>query len=99
MVIPVNIEDLLHKRKIESTRILKTGWNPDKIYRTICAFANDFDNIGVGYIIDISKATLERILKQLSSGPLGLVEYQGALKTGGYVLTEKGKSFVESMYD
>lgn len=34
MAIPVNIEDLLHKRKIESTRIeFKTGWNPDKIYR------------------------------------------------------------------
>ena len=52
MAIPVNIEDLLHKRKIESTRIeFKTGWNPDKIYRTICAFANDFDNIGGGYIV------------------------------------------------
>lgn len=100
MVIPANIEDLLHKRRIESTRIeFKTGWNPDKIYRTICAFANDFDNIGGGYIIDISKATLERILKQLSSEPLGLVEYQWSLKTGGYVLTEKGKSFVESMND
>lgn len=36
MAIPVNIEDLLHKRKIESTRIeFKKGWNPDKIYRTI----------------------------------------------------------------
>lgn len=30
--------------------------------------------------IDISKATLERILKQLSSEPLGLVEYQGSVK-------------------
>lgn len=171
MAIPVNIEDLLHKCKIESTRIeFKTGCNPNKIYRTICVFADDFDNIGRGYItvgvqeekntgiaqrpvtdvpieefdkiqrdmigfnhkieplndainnnarlvllaisrtpfikrkflldnIDISKATLERILKQLSSEPLGLVEYQGSLKTGGYVLTEKGKSFVESMND
>ena len=28
MAIPVNLEDLLHKRKIESTRIeFKTGWN------------------------------------------------------------------------
>lgn len=35
--------------------------------------------------------TIDRILKQFSSEPLGLVEYQGALKTGGYVLTEKGK--------
>ena len=52
MAIPVNIEDLLHKRKIESNRIeFKTGWNPDRIYRTICAFANDFDNIGGGYVV------------------------------------------------
>ena len=49
--------------------------------------------------IDISKATLERILKQLSSEPLSLVEYRGSLKTGGYVLTEKGKDFVKSMND
>lgn len=49
--------------------------------------------------IDISKATLERILKQLSSESLGLVEYQGSRKTGGYVLTEKGKAFVKSKND
>ena len=36
MAIPVNIEDLLHKRKIESTRIeFKTGWNPDKMGQRI----------------------------------------------------------------
>ena len=46
--------------------------------------------------IDISKATLERILK-LSSEPLGLVQYQGLLKTSGYVLTDKGKAFVKSI--
>lgn len=52
MPIPVNIEDLLNKRKLESNRIeFKRGWNPDKIYRTICAFANDFDNIGRGYVL------------------------------------------------
>jgi ATP-dependent DNA helicase RecG len=52
MALPINIEDLLNKRKIESNRIeFKKGWNPDRIYRTICAFANDFDNIGGGYIL------------------------------------------------
>ena len=44
-------------------------------------------------LIDISKATLERIIKQLSSEPLSLIEYQGSLKTGGYVLTEKGHAY------
>ena len=47
--------------------------------------------------IEISKATLERTIKQLSSEPLALIEYQGSLKTGGYVLTEKGQAFVKSL--
>lgn len=52
MAIPINIEDLLNKRKIESNRIeFKTGWNPVSIYHSICAFANDIDNLGGGYIL------------------------------------------------
>ena len=48
-------------------------------------------------LIDISKATLERIIKQLSSEPLCLIEYQGSLKTGGYVLTEKGQEYLKTL--
>lgn len=52
MPLPINIEDLLAKNKVESNRIeFKEGWNPDSIYHSICAFANDFDNIGGGYIL------------------------------------------------
>ena len=52
MALPINIEDLLRKQKIEGNRIeFKSGWNPDSIYHSICAFANDFDNIGGGYIL------------------------------------------------
>ncbi len=52
MALPINIEDLLNKRKVESNRIeFKASWNPDKIYHTICAFATDFENIGGGYIL------------------------------------------------
>ena len=52
MAIPINIEDLLNKRKVESNRIeFKTGWNPQSIYHSICAFANDIDNLGGGYIL------------------------------------------------
>ena len=52
MAIPINIEDLLRKQRIEGHRIeFKSGWNPDSIYHSICAFANDFDNIGGGYIL------------------------------------------------
>ena len=52
MALPVNIDDRLNKRKVESNRIeFKSGWNPDAIYRSICAFANDYDNLGGGYIL------------------------------------------------
>ncbi len=52
MALPINIEDLLNKRKVESNRIeFKAGWNPDKIYHTVCAFATDLENTGGGYIL------------------------------------------------
>lgn len=52
MRLPINIEELLSVRAVEDDRIeYKTGWNPDAIYRTICAFANDFDETGGGYIV------------------------------------------------
>lgn len=208
MAIPVNIEDLLHKRKIESTRIeFKTGWNPDKI--SILSYAGPDRSISIDAIqkaerlksrryrnrrlgdylkelqlsegrgtgiptiqdelrrngskpavietneersyflieipcregfgdrvligddfisadddkindkiksvllkiselgiakrkdlhdaIKISMPTIDRILKQLISENLNLIEYQGSRKTGGYVLTEKGKAFVKSL--
>jgi ATP-dependent DNA helicase RecG len=43
--------------------------------------------------------TIDRILKQLISEDLNLIEFQGSRKTGGYVLTEKGKAFIKSMND
>lgn len=48
-------------------------------------------------LIDVSKATLERIIKYLSSEPLSLIEYQGSLKIGGYVLTGKGQEYVDAL--
>lgn len=52
MAIPVNIEDLINHRVVESTRIeYKADFNPDPIIRSICAFANDIDNMGGGYIL------------------------------------------------
>lgn len=43
MELEMGIEDLLNKRKIESDRVeFKRGWNPDDIYHSVCAFANDY---------------------------------------------------------
>lgn len=51
MAIPVNPVDLLEGDIVESSRIeLKENFNPDPITHTICAFANDIDNIGGGYL-------------------------------------------------
>lgn len=52
MAIPANIEDLINQRIVESTRIeFKEDYNPTPIIHSICAFANDIDNMGGGYII------------------------------------------------
>ena len=43
--LPINLNDLLRQRTVEGERIeYKTGWNPDPILRTLCAFANDLPN-------------------------------------------------------
>jgi ATP-dependent DNA helicase RecG len=50
--LPLNLEDLLRQRTVEGDRIeYKAGWNPDAIIKTLCAFANDFENLGGGYIV------------------------------------------------
>jgi len=52
MALPINIDDLINCRVVESERIeFREGWNPERTLRTICAFANDFNNWGGGYII------------------------------------------------
>jgi ATP-dependent DNA helicase RecG len=81
MAIPINIHDLLNQQVVESARIeFKANWNPEPILHTICAFANDIDNWGGGYIIigveessgvpllpisGITKDSLDKINKEL----------------------------------
>ena len=52
MPLPVNINDLLMGKPVEWERLeFKADWNPEDILHTLCAFANDFHNLGGGYII------------------------------------------------
>lgn len=52
MAIPININDLIDCRVVESNRVeFKSDWNPTPIIHSICAFANDIDNVGGGYIV------------------------------------------------
>lgn len=51
-MLPINVKSLIDDALIENNRIeFKKDWNPEKILHTICAFANDMDNIGGGYIV------------------------------------------------
>lgn len=52
MAMPINITDLIDCRVVESNRVeFISGWNPTPIIHSICAFANDIDNVGGGYIV------------------------------------------------
>ena len=54
-ILPINVADLLNGRT-ESARLeFKASWNPDttglQVVRTVCAFANDFQSLGGGYVV------------------------------------------------
>ena len=54
-ILPINLEDLIHARSVESVRRkFKGTWSlpiHDQTIRSICAFANDFFNLNGGYIV------------------------------------------------
>ena len=52
MPFPVDVQSLISGRLIEGARLeFKRNWNPERCMRSICAFANDIDDWGGGYII------------------------------------------------
>lgn len=52
MAMPINIKNLINFRVMESNRVeFISGWNPTPIIHSICAFANDIDNVSGGYIV------------------------------------------------
>lgn len=81
MALPISITELIKGRVVENARIeYKTDWNPEPILHSICAFANDIDNWGGGYIIigveeengmprfpikGLEKSSIDRISKEL----------------------------------
>ena len=52
MAIPTNIKTLLSGDVVEWARIeFKETWDPAASLKTVCAFANDLDNWGGGYVV------------------------------------------------
>ena len=69
MALPINIKKLIAKENIESERIeFKRGWNPEDLMHSVCAFANDINNWGGGYIV-IGLETEDGVVKL---PPIGL---------------------------
>lgn len=51
-MIPLRIDTLLAGRVVEQTRVeYKEEWNSNDIIHTICAFANDYNNMNGGYLV------------------------------------------------
>jgi ATP-dependent DNA helicase RecG len=54
-ILPINLEDLIHARSVESVRReFEKTWSKhilESVIHSICAFANDFFNLNGGYII------------------------------------------------
>lgn len=52
MKLPIPIDSLLNGKAVEWERLeFKEGWNPLDVLHTLCEFANDFHNLGGGYIV------------------------------------------------
>lgn len=75
MAIPTNIRTLLSGSVVEWARIeLKETWDAAASLKTICAFANDIDNWGGGYIIIGVKESMGRPVRPLQGVPAGKID-------------------------
>ena len=88
MALPININDLVNGQAIEWERLeFKQGWNPEEIVHTICAFANDINNWGGGYIIvGIAENEGRPILPPAGLTPESLDKIQGEVLKLAYQL-------------
>lgn len=75
--LPINIDNLLHQRTIESERVeYKAGWNPESVIHTLSAFANDFHNLGGGYVVIGVAEENGRPISSKEQPPVGLLPEQ-----------------------
>lgn len=86
MSLPINIEEILLGRIVEWERLeFKAGWNPLDVLHTMSAFANDFHNLGGGYlVIGIEEENGRPILPPVGLSPDSLDGIQKELLNLGY---------------
>ena len=75
MAIPTNIKTLLSGSVVEWARIeFKETWDAEASLKTVCAFANDLDNWGGGYIIIGVKEVDGKLAYPLKGVPLDKID-------------------------
>ncbi|MCI0494789.1 putative DNA binding domain-containing protein [candidate division KSB1 bacterium] len=86
MTLPININTLLQVRNVEWERLeFKAGWNPISVLHTVCAFANDFHNLGGGYIVlGVEEQHGRAVLPPVGLNPDELDSIQRAVVELGY---------------
>lgn len=86
MNLPININDLLKGTTVEWERLeFKRGWNPEEILHSICAFSNDFHNLGGGYIIvGIEESNGQPVLPPYGVNPSSIDAIQKELLALGH---------------
>ncbi|MGX9367355.1 RNA-binding domain-containing protein [Desulfoplanes sp. PS50] len=86
MNLPINIKDLFTGKIVEWERLeFKAGWNPEDILHTLCAFANDFHNLGGGYIIiGVAEENGQPVLPPVGLNPASVDGIQKEILNLGY---------------
>jgi ATP-dependent DNA helicase RecG len=81
MPLPINLPALLHGHAVEWERLeFKAGWNPQDVLHTACAFANDFHNLGGGYlVIGVAETDGRPILPPVGLSPASIDAIQKEL--------------------
>ena len=52
MSLPVNVTSLFNRRNIGSDRVeFREEWDPTEVLHSLCAFANDMEEVGGGYVL------------------------------------------------
>ena len=84
--LPISIDDVLGGKSVEWERLeYKQGWNPEAVLHSICAFANDFHNLGGGYIvIGVAEENGRPVLPPVGLDPDTLDAIQKELLNLGY---------------
>ena len=81
--LPINVDELLRGQIVEWERLeFKKGWNPEEIIHTICAFANDINNWGGGYlIVGIEEDKANRFFLQSVYQPIKSTKFKKSSST------------------